>query len=347
MSDQPHFPGRRAVLAAMALGPALAAPAVAQGRQRLRLGLAAGGAVAQDDLAPMADRLAAALAAVSDGALGLEVTGAAGLDTLAAGSVDAVLGAQDAWLDADPAFGLFTGCPLGLTPTEFEAFVLQGGGQEMWDRLCEPFGIKALFAGDTGPRVAGWFPRELGGAPDFNGLEVRAEGLGAVALQGLGARIVPADGAVAAESLGLAADLNAGAAQRFAVVHGPALTRPHCAVALSIGRASWDRLSEGARAQIESVTLAEADAMAASALTARIAAEAELASAGKEILSLAPAIYGDIGPPTAEAVAAHLRDRSALRFGWEDYRNFVIEVAGWSAIGDGAFALARARALGV
>lgn len=91
------------------------------------------------------------------------------------------------WSRKFPAAPLFTAGPFGLTPIEHITWINHGGGQQLWDRLYEPSGIKPFMAGNTGYQMGGWFKEPLTGLSAVQGLKIRMPGLGGAVMTKLGA----------------------------------------------------------------------------------------------------------------------------------------------------------------
>lgn len=91
------------------------------------------------------------------------------------------------WQGKLPAAALYTAAPFGLTPLEHITWVDHGGGQDLWDQLYEPFGIKPFMGGNTGFQMGGWYRSEITGLEDFKGLKIRMPGLGGEVVRKLGA----------------------------------------------------------------------------------------------------------------------------------------------------------------
>ena len=85
---------------------------------------------------------------------------------------------------------VFSAVPFGLTSTEMYAWLTHGGGQELWDKLYAPFGLKAFIQGPTGPQFYGWFRKEIKTLEDLKGLKMRTAGFGVQVLSKLGATVV-------------------------------------------------------------------------------------------------------------------------------------------------------------
>ncbi|MEL6653863.1 MAG: ABC transporter substrate-binding protein, partial [Bacteroidota bacterium] len=58
------------------------------------------------------------------------------------------------------------------------AWLLSGGGQELWDKIYEPFDLIPMPGGNTGVQMGGWFNREINTLEDLSGLKMRIPGLG-------------------------------------------------------------------------------------------------------------------------------------------------------------------------
>ncbi|MCB1384331.1 MAG: TRAP transporter substrate-binding protein [Nitratireductor sp.] len=91
------------------------------------------------------------------------------------------------WAGKMAAAPIFTAAPFGLTPLEHITWITRGGGQELWDELYRPHGIKPFMASNTGYQMGGWFRNELRSVADFQGLKMRMPGLGGLVIQQLGA----------------------------------------------------------------------------------------------------------------------------------------------------------------
>ncbi len=180
------------LVAAAPAAVTLATPAYSQGRVEWRMvtswpkNLPGPGVTAQ--------RLADSIGKLSGGRLTVKLYAAGELvpplETFSAAATGTAQMAHTAslfWGGSVPAAPLFTAGPFGLTPVEHITWIDHGGGQEIWDRLYEPFGIKPFMAGNTGFQMGGWFKEEVNSLADLKGLRIRMPGFGGEVMRQLGA----------------------------------------------------------------------------------------------------------------------------------------------------------------
>ncbi|HHS94118.1 MAG TPA: TRAP transporter substrate-binding protein [Rhodobacterales bacterium] len=155
-----------------------------------------------------AQRLAARITELSEGAIQTEYFAAGErvgaldvFDEVASGNSQAYIGADYYWVGKHPALAYFTAVPFGMTFTEINAWIRFGGGQELWDKVQDQFGLKGIAAGNTGTQAGGWFNKEIESVDDFKGLKMRIPGLGGQVLAKLGASTVSLPGGQIYENL--------------------------------------------------------------------------------------------------------------------------------------------------
>ncbi len=339
---------RRTLGAAGAGGLALAAPSLARG-QNTRTIPVTPMLGALDHTAP-AQQLGELLAAISGGSLVLDVRAPAAAPELV-GYDTALIGASYLLSPFDPAFAIFSSVPFGLGPREFEAWVQHGGGQPLWDDLASRLDFKPLLVGDHGVRAGGWFPAPVEGPDSFRGLTMNVSGLGATAVVSMQGSAVslPADkvgGVQATASFELGLDLDLGFAEAFPVLHTPSLFEPHGAVALYLPASLWSQLGETERIMIDSCCGAQRDHMVGAAVTAEVDGFDRLAAGGVSAVEIRPETFAALAGQVLPALDDHLHDSAGPGI-FGAYRDFMTAVSGWTAIGDGAFSVARAKALGI
>lgn len=323
-------PSRRTLLAALPAGAAtgLAAPALAAGLTEWRMvtswprNLPGPGVSAQ--------RVADAITRLSDGRLrvrlsaaGELVPGFGVLDAVASGTAEMGHTASVFHAGRAPAAALFTSAPFGLTPVEHLAWVEQGGGQQLWQALYRPFGVRPMLAGNTGPSMGGWFREAVGSLDDLAGRRMRIAGLGAELMRRLGvvpvavppAEIFPslASGVIdGAEFTAPASDFAMGLHQAAPHYYGPGFHEPNGAGEAIVALPAWEALDDTLRAVVDHAARAEHATALGDAWAQNTRALDQLAEAGVvparwpgDVLAAAaeaaPAVYADLAASDADA----------------------------------------------
>ncbi len=222
-----------------------------------------------------AQRLADRINAMSAGRLTIKLYAAGELvsplqvlDAVSNNTADMGHTASFFWQGKMPAAAYFTAVPFGMTASEHSAWVLHGGGQELWDELYSGFGVKPLMAGNTGTGMGGWFKKELRNLDDIKGLKYRIPGLGGEILKRLGGTpvsIPPGEifsslksGVVdGAEFLGPWSDLAFGFYKVAPYYYWPGFHEPNGSAECLINSESFAALPEDLKAIVENACAAE------------------------------------------------------------------------------------------
>ena len=307
-----------------------------------------------------AERLARRIAQATGGRITVEVYAAGELvpslgvlDAVAQGTAEMAHTASFFWAGKMPAAVFFTAVPFGLTADEHAAWIAEGGGQELWDRLYAPFGVKPFMGGNTGMQMGGWFNREIAGLDDLRGLKIRMPGLGGEVLRRLGAtpvtvppgEIVQAlqSGVVdAVEFLGPWSDLAAGFHQAARYYYWPGWHEPNGAGEALVSLEAWRGLDEALQAAVAEACRAE---------EAHARTEAKWNNA-VSLQRLVDEFGVTLAPFPDEVLAAmrELSDEVLARFAGSggidaEIRSSYVAardlLAAWSRVGVGAFLAAR------
>lgn len=138
-------------------------------------------------------RLADLCREMSGGRLNITVYGGGELvpaleafDAVRQGAAEVGSGAAYYWAGKAPAAQFFAGFPFGLNAQQMNAWLLSGGGIELWRELYAEYNLVPFAGGNTGVQMGGWFNREIRSAADFKGLKMRMPGLGGRVLERLG-----------------------------------------------------------------------------------------------------------------------------------------------------------------
>ena len=144
-------------------------------------------------LGESADLFAKWVGEMSAGRLEIKVFGGGELvppleafDAVRSGAADMASGASYYWAGKAPASQFFASVPFGMNAQQLNAWILCGGGMELWEELYDSFGLVPLLAGNTGVQMGGWFNREINTIDDLKGLKMRMPGLGGKVLKKAG-----------------------------------------------------------------------------------------------------------------------------------------------------------------
>lgn len=108
-------------------------------------------------------------------------------DSVSAGTVQMANGAAYYWAGKIKAAQFFASVPFGMNAQQMNAWIVSGGGQELWDELYEPFNVMPFPSGNTGVQMGGWFNKEINSLEDLQNLKIRMPGLGGKVISAAGA----------------------------------------------------------------------------------------------------------------------------------------------------------------
>ncbi len=107
-------------------------------------------------------------------------------DAVRSGVAEIGSGSAYYWAGKAPAAQFFATVPFGMNAQQVNAWLLSGGGLELWEELYRDFGLVPLPGGNTGVQMGGWFNREINTIADLKGLKMRIPGLGGKVLEKAG-----------------------------------------------------------------------------------------------------------------------------------------------------------------
>ncbi|MBD3660902.1 MAG: hypothetical protein HUJ11_01695, partial [Arenibacter algicola] len=190
------------------------------------------------------------------------VPAADSFDAVASGTVEAVFSSPGGWAQDAPVLQLFTAVPFGPPADEMLAWYYGGGGRELLQDRMAALGVHAILCGAIPPEGAGWFMAPIRRVEDFEGLTIRAYGLGADVLRTLGATVVDLDagGILAgfeartldgAEYSLPAVDKEIGFHRFARHYYFPVWHQPATFFTLAVNRQTWDGMSPAAQRAVE------------------------------------------------------------------------------------------------
>jgi TRAP-type mannitol/chloroaromatic compound transport system substrate-binding protein len=327
------------VATAGAAASSLPRPAISQGREEWRMvttwpknfpGLGTG-----------AERVAQRITTMSEGRLTVKVYAAGELvppfesfDAVSQGTADMAHSAAYYWQGKAKALNFFTAVPFGLTPAEHDAWIMYGGGQELWDEVYAGFNLKGFNAGNTGTQMAGWFRNEINSLEDLKGLKFRTAGLGGEVMRKLGVAVTTLPGGEifpalqagtidAAEWVGPWNDLAFGFYRIAKNYYWPSVTEPSAALELSVNKQKWDALPADLKAIIEAATQAEMYQVSAEFNNNNQAALDTLINEhGVKLHKFSDEILTEMGHASGEVMRELADSDPAARKVWESYVAF-------------------------
>ena len=176
---------RRSFLATGALGAAtlpLATPALAQDKRQWKMVTAwpknlPGPGVAAQTLADRITTLSGGRIEVQLFAAGELVPGRGVFDAVSEGTAELYHAVPAYWGSKSKGILLFGSQPFGLRADEQFGWMVQGGGQALYDEMYARFNIQPFLCGNSGPQWAGWFKNEINSVEDLKGLKFRTTGI--------------------------------------------------------------------------------------------------------------------------------------------------------------------------
>lgn len=140
-----------------------------------------------------AEQLSAWIDEMSGGRLKIRVYGGGELvpaleafDAVSQGVVEMAHSASYYWAGKAPATQFFSAVPFGMNAQQMNAWILRGGGLELWEELYGQFNLVPMPCGNTGVQMGGWFNKKINSLEDFKGLKMRIPGLGGKVIEKAG-----------------------------------------------------------------------------------------------------------------------------------------------------------------
>ncbi|MBL8708011.1 MAG: TRAP transporter substrate-binding protein [Rhodospirillaceae bacterium] len=219
-----------------------------------------------------------------------------------------------------PAAAFFSAVPFGLTPSEFNGWMNFAGGQELWDELYDPAGIKPFLAGNTGVQMGGWFLKEINSTEDLKGRRISIPGYGGEALKKLGAEIVTLssgelfgslqEGSIdGAEWIGPYNDLSLGLYKITKLYYWPGFQEPGTGLECMVDKGKFSALPDDLQQIVAAACMAENDLTAAEYSGRSPGALATLVNEyGVELKKFSRDVLVAFGNASSEVIAQVLED---------------------------------------
>lgn len=270
---------------------------------------------------------------------GLEV-----LEAVQNGSVDCGHTASYYYLGKNPALAFGTAVPFGLTAQQQNAWLAEGGGLDLINRVYADFGVRSFAAGNTGAQMGGWFKRRLEGLDGLRGLKMRIPGLGGKVMAALGVnvQVLPGGeiflaldrGAIdAAEWTGPYDDEKLGLNKAARYYYYPGWWEPGPTLSALVNLQAWRRLPAEYRAMFEvacqeanGLMLSRYEALNATVLQRLIKGGTELEFYGEAILKAARSASDQI-------LADSASDRTFRQI-YDQWQGFRRDLFAWNRVNE-------------
>ncbi len=238
------------------------------------------------------ERFAAQIKTMSNGRLDIQVYAGGELvpplqtfDAVSQGTVELGHGGAYYWAGKIPAAQFFTAIPFGLNAQGMRAWLVSGGGLELWREIYKDHGVIPFPLGNTGVQMGGWFNKEINSVDDLKGLKMRIPGLGGKVLAAAGGTpVLMAGGEIytalergtidATEWVGPFHDERLGLYRAAKFYYYPGWHEPGSELELLVNAKAWESLTPDLKAIIEAANystslwmLAEFEARNLDALT--------------------------------------------------------------------------------
>jgi TRAP-type mannitol/chloroaromatic compound transport system substrate-binding protein len=265
-------------------------------------------------------------------------------DAVSSGAVDAGWSGAGYWVGKIPAAAFFNSVPFGPGPVEYYAWLKFGGGQQIWDDLYKPFGVKAFPCAILPAEASGWFKKEIKSVDDFKGMKLRFFGLGALVMAKLGAstQIIPTGETAAALERGLidggeiampAVDEQLGFHQFAKHYYFPGWHQQSSFLELIVNAKKWEALTPTQRLLIETAcgdnvmyTMVQGDA-------GQIEPIERLKAKGVTVHTWPPDVLAAMEKAWMEVAAAESTKDAGFKRTWESLQAFRKRFGAWNSIG--------------
>ena len=323
---------RRHFLAAGSVGAAasaVAAPAIAQAMPEVKWRLSSTFPKSLDTLYGAAEQFSKLMSDMTDGKFQVQCFAAGeivgmpqALDAVQNGTVELIHGPGYYYVGKDPVLALMADVPFVMNVRQRNAWLHQGGAQEMINQYVAKYNVHTLQGGNTGTQMGGWFRREIKTVQDLQGLKFRIAGLagqvlaklGCVPQQIPGGDIYPAleRGTIdAAEWVGPYDDEKLGFVRVAPYYYYPGFWEGAPSIHFWINKEKWEALPKAYRQMAETAAIhsgmeltAKYDARNPAALRRLVGSGAQLRPFSQEILDAAwkasHDLYDEIGAKNAD-----------------------------------------------
>jgi len=269
-------------------------------------------------------------------------------DTVRTGGAELGSGAAYYWAGKASAAQFFASVPFGMNAQQLNAWMLSGGGLQLWEELYRDFNLVPMAGGNTGVQMGGWFNREINSIADLKGLKMRIPGLGGKVLEKAGgAPVLLAGGEIytglergvidAPEWLGPYHDTMMGFQDIAKYYYTPGWHEPGTMLEYFINKEIYDALPKDLQTIIQTAAL-RTNIWVLSTMEAKNAeALAELMTKDINIKPFPEPVIDQLRVYTREVIEELTAEDAFTRKTYESYESFRKKVANYSLITEQKF----------
>ncbi len=269
-------------------------------------------------------------------------------DAVRTGAAEVASGAAYYWAGKAAAAQFFATVPFGMNAQQVNAWLLAGGGLELWQELYADFGLVPFPGGNTGVQMGGWFNREVNTLADLKGLKMRIPGLGGKVLEKAGGSpVLLAGGEIytglergvidATEWLGPYHDTLMGFHEIAKYYYTPGWHEPGTVLELFLNKKAYDSLSPDLQAIVKAAALYSNQWCLAQMEAKNASSFNELLQAGVDVRSLSPEIMEQLYRYNQEAVGELAESTPFATRVYESYTAFRQKANDYAGITEKAY----------
>lgn len=270
-------------------------------------------------------------------------------DAVSRGAAEMGCGAAYYWAGKSPATQFFAAVPFGMNAQQLTAWLLHGGGLELWREVYAAFDLVPYLGGNTGVQMGGWYNRAIETTADFKGLKMRMPGLGGKVLERAGGTPVLIAGSEiytslergvidATEWIGPYHDYKMGFHKIAKYYYYPGWHEPGSNLEFFVNKTLHDSLPLDLQAILEAAALrAHSWVLAAFDAQNGFYLDKILTESPVQLRAFPKAVLEDLRRFTAEAIEAEVGKEALSRRVYDSYRQFAQKAKAWSVLTEQAY----------
>lgn len=270
-------------------------------------------------------------------------------DAVSQGSVEMGHGSAYYWAGKIPEAQFFSSVPFGMTAKGMNAWLYNGGGLELWEKIYAPFNVLPIPMGNTGIQMGGWFNKKITSLDDIKGLRMRIPGLGGKVLKRAGGNPILLPGSEvytalergvidATEWVAPFHDMRLGLNRAAKYYYYPGWHEPGTGFELIINRHAWEQLPQHLQIIVKTAATATSQWVYAQMEFHNHVALQELQTKKNiEILQFPSEVLAEFKRLTQETLDEEAARNAKFKEVWDAYAEFSKNYKNWSNISDDAY----------